>query len=171
MREKLLELMKNERLKSSQLAEMLEVNPAGISHLLAGRNKPGFDLLQKILRRFPQISPDWLMLDEGPMYREQQNTEHQQKASVSGSGDPKHAHAQSMDEELFARISQPTLRGNRFSSAATQAGTQTEVAASTGIGVPEQLSVKTRNVQVSHIVIFYEDQTFESYAPAARGQM
>lgn len=53
MREKLLDLMKNEGLKPSQLAELLGINPAGISHILAGRNKPGFDLLQKILRRFP----------------------------------------------------------------------------------------------------------------------
>nr|WP_279005711.1 helix-turn-helix transcriptional regulator [Alistipes finegoldii] len=48
MREKLLDLMKNEGLKPSQLAELLGINPAGISHILAGRNKPGFDLLQKI---------------------------------------------------------------------------------------------------------------------------
>ena len=39
MREKLLDLMKNEGLKPSQLAEQLEINPAGISHILAGRNK------------------------------------------------------------------------------------------------------------------------------------
>ena len=58
MREKLLDLMKNEGLKPSQLAELLGINPAGISHILAGRNKPGFDLLQKILRRFPRINPD-----------------------------------------------------------------------------------------------------------------
>ena len=31
--------MKNEGLKPSQLAELLEINPAGISHILAGRNK------------------------------------------------------------------------------------------------------------------------------------
>ena len=69
MREKLLDLMKSEGLKPSQLAELLGVNPAGISHILAGRNKPGFDLLQKILRRFPQINPDWLLLDSQQMYR------------------------------------------------------------------------------------------------------
>ena len=33
MKEKLLDLMKHEGLKPSQLAEILEVNPAGISHL------------------------------------------------------------------------------------------------------------------------------------------
>ena len=53
MREKLLDLMKNEGLKPSQLAELLEINPAGISHILAGRNKPGFDLLHP-----QEVSPD-----------------------------------------------------------------------------------------------------------------
>ena len=43
--------------------------PSGISHILSGRNKPGFDLLQKILRRFPRINPDWLLLDSPQMYR------------------------------------------------------------------------------------------------------
>ena len=71
MREKLLDLMKNEGLKPSQLAEQLEINPAGISHILAGRNKPCFDLLQKILRRFPRINPDWLLLDSDKMYRDE----------------------------------------------------------------------------------------------------
>ena len=63
MREKFQLLMKNEGLTQSKLAEILEIQPGGISHILAGRNKPGFDLLQKILRRFPRLNPDWLLLD------------------------------------------------------------------------------------------------------------
>ncbi len=69
MREKLLSLMKNENLTPSKLAELLGIQPSGISHILAGRNKPSFDLVQKILRRFPQINPDWLFLDQKPMYQ------------------------------------------------------------------------------------------------------
>ncbi|WP_297553793.1 helix-turn-helix transcriptional regulator [uncultured Alistipes sp.] len=72
MKDKLLQLMKSEGLTSSRLAEILEVQPSGISHILSGRNKPGFDFLQKILRRFPQINPDWLLLDSGAMYRAMQ---------------------------------------------------------------------------------------------------
>ena len=52
MKEKLQQLMKSEGLTSSRMAEILGIQPSGISHILAGRNKPGFDLLQKILRRF-----------------------------------------------------------------------------------------------------------------------
>ena len=92
MKEKLLALMQNEGLRSSQLAEMLEINPAGISHILAGRNKPGFDLLQKILRRFPRINPDWLLLDAPNMYREEQNqaapsAQQGPAATATGAGD------------------------------------------------------------------------------------
>ncbi|MFI3292876.1 MAG: helix-turn-helix transcriptional regulator [Rikenellaceae bacterium] len=68
MKEKIIQLMKSEGLTSSRLAEILEIQPSGISHLVSGRNKPGFDLLQKILRRFPKINPYWLMLDDEQMY-------------------------------------------------------------------------------------------------------
>jgi hypothetical protein len=70
MKAKLQHLIKSEGLTASRFAEMLEIQPAGVSHILAGRNKPSFDLLQKILRRFPKINPDWLLLDSEQMYRE-----------------------------------------------------------------------------------------------------
>lgn len=69
MREKLLKLMKSEKLSSSRLAEILEIQPSSISHILSGRNKPSFDFLVKILKRFPTLNPDWLLLDAEQMYR------------------------------------------------------------------------------------------------------
>lgn len=103
MREKLLDLMKNEGLKPSQLAELLEINPAGISHILAGRNKPGFDLLQKILRRFPRINPDWLLLDSDKMYRD---SEPEQSA-------PATAVESSISDGLFGPTRNTPLSGTR----------------------------------------------------------
>lgn len=75
MKEKITQLMKSEGLTSSRLAEILEIQPSGISHIVSGRNKPGFDLLQKILRRFPRINPDWLLLDSDVMYRDPQESD------------------------------------------------------------------------------------------------
>ena len=71
MREKLLKLMETEHLTASRLAELLGIRSSGISHILSERNKPSFDLLQKILKRFPNINPDWLLLDSDQMYRDQ----------------------------------------------------------------------------------------------------
>lgn len=69
MKDKILQLMQREGLKPGQLAELLDFSPAIISHILSERNKPSLDLLRKILRRFPQINPDWLLLDDPNMYR------------------------------------------------------------------------------------------------------
>jgi transcriptional regulator with XRE-family HTH domain len=67
MDEKLRILMQTENLTASKLAEILEIKPAAISHILSGRNKPSFDLLCKIVNRFPQINPYWLLGDATDM--------------------------------------------------------------------------------------------------------
>lgn len=86
MKAKLQYLIKSEGLTASRFAEMLEIQPAGVSHILAGRNKPSFDLLQKILRRFPKINPDWLLLDSEQMYRDGWNEAGEAVASLGADG-------------------------------------------------------------------------------------
>lgn len=152
MREKLLDLMKNEGLKSSQLAEMLGINPAGISHILAGRNKPGFDLLQKILRRFPRINPDWLLLDAPNMYRDQA------APTMAVPAAPTTDAKSEAPADLFS-IPGQHLAG-RSERAAAETGSSHEMA------TPVQGSAMPgRKRAIARIVIFYEDQTFESYTP------
>ncbi len=73
MKEKITHLMKSEGLTTTRLAEILEIQPSAVSHLVSGRNKPGYDLLQKILRRFPRINPDWLLLDSDEPYRKDED--------------------------------------------------------------------------------------------------
>ena len=68
MDEKLRILMQRENLTASKLAEILEIKPAAVSHILSGRNKPSFDLLCKIVNRFPQINPYWLLGDAQEMH-------------------------------------------------------------------------------------------------------
>lgn len=135
MREKLLTLLKTEGLKSSQMAERLEINPAAISHILSGRNKPGFDLLQKILRKFPNINPDWLLLDSPQMYREPKV-------------DPK------MKNGLFADV--PISRIADHSSYESPAE---QSAASSS----QPLGQAHRSGKIARIVIFYTDCTCEEF--------
>lgn len=63
MDQKLRILMQRENLTASRLAEILEIKPAAVSHILSGRNKPGYELICKIINRFPQINPYWLLGD------------------------------------------------------------------------------------------------------------
>ncbi len=162
MKEKLLALMQNEGLKPSRLAEMLDVNPAGISHILNGRNKPGFDFLQKILRRFPRISPDWLLLDSGPMYRDTEaspltmpadqtpqpqtgNTGEHQPAGTTG--------------DLF------TARQSTDPANVPPTATPGSPVAAIESFLPK---IPNRAAAVNRVVIFYDDNSFEAYFPTVR---
>lgn len=69
MGERLEMLMKSEGLNAVRLAEIIGVQRSGISHILSGRNKPGFDFLVSMLQRFPNVNPDWLLLGKGTMYK------------------------------------------------------------------------------------------------------
>ena len=148
MKEKLLDLMKREGLKPSQLAEMLGINPAGISHILKDRNKPSFDLLQKILRRFPQINPDWLLLDSTQMYRDEHTGIPQASAPTSAMQLP-------IDSDLFGSAGTddtevPTVKTNRREPEAFAAADQS---------VTNQFPVSRTGANVQRVVLFYDDQT------------
>lgn len=67
MDQKLRILMQNENLSASKLAEVLDIKPAAVSHILSGRNKPSFELICKIVTRFPHINPYWLLGDAQEM--------------------------------------------------------------------------------------------------------
>ena len=74
MKERIERILKEKSLSSNKLAEMLEVQPSGISHILSGRNKPSMDFITKLLTVFPDISPDWFILGKGDMYRTATNS-------------------------------------------------------------------------------------------------
>ena len=143
MREKLLNLMKSEQLTASKLAELLDIQPSGISHILSGRNKPSFDLVQKILRRFPRVNPDWLLLDKDEMYR-------------TIDIEPNHATSQSIStEELDDTIQQSQASGMTASATnPTSAPTPAQQIAA---------AYAPKNENVKRVIVLFDDHTFESY--------
>ncbi len=70
MDKRLQQFLDAENISQAQLAETLGVARAGISHILSGRNKPGFDFLEAMALHFPQINMDWLLTGKGRMYKD-----------------------------------------------------------------------------------------------------
>ena len=58
----------------TQFANEVNVKRSVISHVVAERNRPGVELLQNILERFPDIDPKWLLLGQGTSQVKQENT-------------------------------------------------------------------------------------------------
>lgn len=149
--------MKHEGLKPSQLAEMLGINPAGISHILKDRNKPSFDLLQKILRRFPQLNPDWLLLDSTQMYRDEYT-------DVPKPSAPTVAPQLPIDDGLYGLFGSPEIEAAAPKAARQEPEDFESFAQSTAAQFP----VSRTGANVQRVVLFYDDQTFESFSPTKR---
>ncbi len=146
MHEKLPLLMKSEGLTSSRLAELLGIQPSGISHLISGRNKPSYDLLQKILRRFPNINPDWLLLDSEDMYRTKSNV-------VSNT-----------ESYIGSKVETQTLMTNPIDVA--NDASEKNLEPKTGAEVVSILGAQAdggSQRKVKRVILLYNDHSFESY--------
>ncbi len=148
MKEKIVQLMKSEGLTPSRMAEILEIQPSGISHLVSGRNRPSFDLLQKILRRFPNINPYWLMLDDEQMYRNVSDEE--QIANIAKSAESHSLAIPPMD--LFSLPTTPAIPPSSKDNIAVNS-------------TPCQSSITEQpSSKVKRVIVLYEDGSCESFA-------
>lgn len=142
MKEKLEILLREKRHTATSLARLLEIQPSAISHILSGRNKPSFDLVVKILRLFPDINPDWLLLDGSEMLR-----------SSGSSGSVSH----STTPDIFTTPSEPLFDVDaNIESVASENSTKNSMPAIFQ-------SVKNGGKRVERIIILYSDRTFETY--------
>lgn len=135
-RERIMQVMTQKGLTSSQFAEAVGIQRAAMSHITSGRNNPSLDVMKKILERFPDISPDWLLLEKGPMMRGTQPTVVPPETNAPA-------------PSLF--VDHPPLPS------------PPESPASSTPELPEPSKIIAR--EVDRILLFYSDGTFESFVP------
>ena len=136
-------LLKNKGLNATSLARMLEIQPSGLSHILSGRNKPSFDLVVKILKIFPDVNPDWLLLDSGQIFR----------------------------DDAIATPSASTLRAEQtqqssvlpFDEVANRELSEVKNEEKNELP-PIFTTPRNPNKRVERVIILYSDRSFESYS-------
>lgn len=158
------ELMRSEGLTSVKFAEILSVQPSNISHIISGRNKPSYDFIVKLLERFPNVNPEWLLLGEGSIYKSNQGavvhkdlitnvnesskTSSRQHASSTNISD-------NQEINLFDNVLQP--EGSSSNVVASTASLSKSNQTSSAL---DQVSEKTKKT-VTKIILVYSDNTFE----------
>lgn len=70
MNKRLQQFLSAENISQSQFADTLGVAKASVSHIIAGRNKPGFDFIESISRHYPKLNLEWLVSGRGRMYKD-----------------------------------------------------------------------------------------------------
>ena len=61
------QLLTEWNMTASAFADGVQIPRAVMSHILSRRNKPSLEVVQKISKKFPQISTDWLLNGIGNM--------------------------------------------------------------------------------------------------------
>ena len=138
-------LIKSKNLTASKFADEIGVQRSGISHILSGRNNPGYDFIQKILIKYPQISAEWLILGKGEMYKSvntSMNKQPEPNADINTLFDE--------DQPKYEKITDVNKSNFTESYSAKQE-------------VSTQPAKQPSDIE--RIVIFYPDNTFREYKP------
>jgi transcriptional regulator with XRE-family HTH domain len=138
----------------SHFADEIGVQRSSISHILSGRNRPSFDIIQKIIRRFPDLGFDWILEDEIPssVFRQAPS----QLVRKPETSSPQN------------HLSDMSDRNNRLYNSRP---VRNEIAAEAIPEIEEQPFMQQPTVlsrQVERILVFYTDGTFQEYSPVAK---
>jgi transcriptional regulator with XRE-family HTH domain len=137
MESRIQRLIGSENLSPTEFADIIGVQRSAISHILSGRNKPSFDLIQKILTKFPRVSSEWLLMGRGEMYK----TTIQQRL---------------FDVEL--KSTTPIESKNEIENTVIQ-----DVKTNISLSKESENPINVNSIE--RIVIFYNDKTFKEYFP------
>lgn len=136
MNKRLLQFITAENISQSQFADNIGVARASVSHIIAGRNKPGFDFVEKMARAFPALNIEWLITGRGKMYK---NTLGETPQAASNNDDyAADLFNDAYNESLNAQPSDKGLGGNDLLDAAFMQGiAPADSSAGAGIPLPE----------------------------------
>lgn len=83
MNTRLKQFLAAENISQSQFADTIKVVRASVSHVLAGRNKPGYDFIKAIMTAYPRLNMEWLIVGKGKMYKSGQDFNETAQSPVS----------------------------------------------------------------------------------------
>ncbi len=152
-------LIKRKQLSASQFADKLGIPRSSISHILSGRNKPSLDVVQKILRVFPEITAEDLLFEDRTLGSLATAKEIIPVPSTPSLFDPiLPTPSESVKNNSSEQtIVQSNLRRTRESS---QVARNSNVPVFTSVANPTYLEKK-----IERVLIFYSDGTFSESKP------
>lgn len=144
MKERILQIMQHEGLVSSKFAETIGIQRSAMSHIVSGRNNPSLDVITKILERFTYVDPDWLLIGKGSMIRATDVTS---------------------EPDLFANPADICNNGQVVLENRKDFGVDSSVSATKQPVLEKVICENTPSKIVSKIMIFYSDNTFDTFVP------
>lgn len=144
MKDRILKVMEKEGLTPSRFAEAIGIQRSAMSHIISGRNNPSLDVLMKIISKYDYLSTDWVLLGKGNMYKNDK---------------------QSYQPSLFDEpaIIKPTQQADP--EYRKEIGVEKPVHSTKNTETEHIIYQERQSKNVSKIMIFYSDNTFETFTP------
>ena len=172
MKERLQLLLQKYNLSASKLAELIDVQPSGISHILSGRNNPSMDFVIKCLNAFPEINPEWFIMGAGSMYKANSDSNPNTTGNPNSQPQlnaPKSPEISADDTKSYSNTNSTSLKTlyNKQQNTAVQI----ESDLFGGVSVQPKLKPAASHnpkpisniKKISKVMIFYSDHTVESF--------
>ena len=158
-------ILRAKNITAKQFAEEIGIQPSGMSHILSGRNNPSLDFVSKVIRRYPEIDANWLLMGKGEMYG----------AVESGKWQPESERVPLAAPTLFSDFQQPPAPTLTPAPAPAPTPAPDLTTLSTPDPEPEPLvqdlpkeepaPISDDGRRLVKILFFYDDHTFEEYRP------
>jgi len=160
MNTRLQQFLNAENLSQSQFADTIGVARASISHIMSGRNKPGFDFILSMAKCFPALNIDWLITGKGKMYKQSEES-----LKLNSSNDKRYIEESIFDDDSIDLNEPKSL----FSEPEIKTVPASNVKRNTNQTLPDYSNIvsgacKQHNKRnISRIVVFFDDNTFQEF--------
>ena len=108
--QRIIRIMQDKKMNPTQFSEAIGIQRAAMSHITLGRNNPSADVITKIINRFEDINPGWLLTGKGTMKISSEN----QDGGLFG-GNPLPSERKDQSDLSFDHKNQSDLPSNRKS--------------------------------------------------------
>lgn len=163
MKDKIEKILLYLGISHSQFADELGVQRSGISHILSERNKPSLEFIQKVLSKYKEINPEWLITGKGEMLRTSvqrslfsQAIEFPEEKIITPSQEETQKSSIPVEENKIIDLTKGTILSEIEQKPLN-------------IKVSEEdtnvIKVFSENKEIEKIVLFYKDKSFCVYKP------
>ena len=157
-KERIEKVMQHENMNSALFASAIGIQGSTLSHILNGRNNPSLSVLQAILNRFPNISPEWLIMGQGSMERNIKQSQAPTLFDSFAENISKPATLEQIPPQNIVREAEPIQ---------TKSLNTVEIPVSLPVVeqilTPVQLAPTEPPRSVKKIIIYYTDNTFQEF--------
>ena len=169
MKDRIRQIMEAQHMTQQVFASAIGTTPATLSGIFNDRTRPTINIIERIKKKFPDISLEWLMFGIGDMYQQSPTPSGDQVASTDdGVSSPQIGQEQVLDFDTNSSVIpqsanfRPQMGHSTPSYNNGVRNTRSEI-------VREEIKIVDKPLRhVTEIRVYYDDQTWESFVPAKK---